>query len=66
MNYKVSIIIPIYNVEAFIKDCLNSVISQDMTDGLECILVNDCGKDNSIKIAEQLLKGYDGNISCCI
>lgn len=63
MNYKVSIIIPIYNVEAYIKDCLGSVMSQNMTEGIECILVDDCGKDNSIKIAEQLLKEYNGNIS---
>lgn len=66
MNYKVSIIIPIYNVEAFIKDCLNSVISQDMKDGVECILVDDCGKDNSIKIAEQTIKEYRGNIPFCV
>lgn len=66
MNYKVSIIIPIYNVEAFIKDCLGSVINQNMTDGIECILVDDCGKDNSIKIAEQIIKEYSGNISFCV
>lgn len=63
MNYKVSIIIPIYNVEAYIKDCLVSVVRQNITEGVECILIDDCGKDNSIKIAEQILKEYNGEIS---
>lgn len=63
MNYKVSIIIPIYNVEAYFKDCLVSVVRQNITEGVECILIDDCGKDNSIKIAEQILKEYNGEIS---
>lgn len=61
-NYRVSIIIPIYNVEPYIKQCLQSVASQTMTEGLECILLDDCGTDNSIRIAEQFIAGYKGNI----
>lgn len=46
---KISIIVPIYNVEAYVKDCLESLVNQTLTD-IEIICVNDCGKDQSMKI----------------
>lgn len=58
----VSIIIPVYNVEAFILRCLLSVANQTITDGLECILVDDCGTDNSIWIAKQFVAKHMGSI----
>lgn len=42
----ISIIIPIYNVEAFLDKCIKSVIYQSYTNW-ECILINDGSKDNS-------------------
>jgi len=51
MNTKVSVIVPIYNVEKYIKECLESLISQTLKE-IEIILIDDCGQDNSIKIAE--------------
>lgn len=59
---KVSIIIPIYNVEVYIIECLQSVANQTMTDGVECILVDDCGKDNSVKLASDFINAYKGKI----
>lgn len=59
---KISIIIPVYNVESFITDCLRSVISQTYKGELECILVNDCGSDNSVQIAEEFIRTYTGPI----
>ena len=53
-----SIIIPIYNVEPYIENCLLSVFNQtDLTD-TEIILVDDCGKDNSMKIAKLIVEEY--------
>lgn len=46
---KVSIIIPVYNVEQYIEDCLKSVFSQSYSN-LEVIIIDDCGYDNSMKI----------------
>ena len=46
---KVSIIIPVYNVENYIEDCLLSVMNQSYNN-IECIFVDDCTKDNSIDI----------------
>ncbi len=47
----ISIIIPIYNVEDYIRECLDSVISQSYQN-LEIICVDDCGTDNSMNIVE--------------
>lgn len=58
---KVSIIIPVYNVSQYIKRCLQSVTNQTYTD-LECILVDDCGSDNSIDIAKKFINDYKGDI----
>lgn len=62
MDFKVSIIIPIYNVEPYILECLQSVANQTIADKLECILVDDCGADNSVSVAEAFLKSYSGGI----
>lgn len=62
MNPIVSIIIPIYNVEAYLEDCLRSVATQSLTEGIECVLVDDCGTDNSVKIAERFIDGYKGDV----
>ena len=51
----VSVIIPVYKVEQYIEECVVSVINQTYP-RLEIILVDDCGGDASIKIAENILK----------
>ncbi len=63
-EFDLSIIVPIYKVESYIRRCLESVIAQE-TDSLriECILVDDSSPDNSMKIAQQVLDDYHGNIS---
>lgn len=58
-----SIIIPVYQVEQYIQKCILSVMSQSFTKDVECILVNDCTKDNSIIIAKKLLDDYNGDIN---
>ncbi len=59
---KVSIIIPVYNVEFYVKRCIDSVANQTMVDGVECILVDDCGTDKSIVLVEEFVKHYSGKI----
>ena len=53
----VSIIIPLYNSEKFIKDTINSVLFQTYTNW-EVIIVDDCSTDNSVEI---ILKIIDNN-----
>ena len=49
MQPKISVIIPVYNVETYIEECLNSVIGQTFRD-IEIILVNDGSTDLSLEI----------------
>lgn len=57
---KISIIIPVYNTEKYLKRCLNSVINQSLKD-IEIIIINDCSKDNSITIINEF-KNQDKRI----
>ena len=59
---KISIVIPVYNVEEYLAECLQSVMQQTYTGPMECILVDDCGQDDSIAIAEQLILEYEGQV----
>lgn len=52
---KFSIIIPVYNVENYLSECLDSVIKQTIMD-LEIICVNDGTKDHSREILEEYQK----------
>lgn len=55
MNSLVSVIVPIYNMEKYIKACVNSIVTQSYNN-LEIILVNDGSKDTSSIICEQIAK----------
>lgn len=57
-----SIIIPVFNVENYISECLNSVARQAYSGSIECILVDDCSTDKSISIAEGFIEQYQGPI----
>lgn len=59
---KVSIIVPMYHVEQYITLCLDSVAQQTMNNGIECIVVDDCGNDKSLDIAKKWIEDYRGNI----
>ena len=63
MNNKdiiLSIIVPVYNVEDYIEECLESLINQDIpTDNYEIICVNDGSTDNSGKILSSYSKKYN-------
>ncbi len=49
---KVSVIIPIYNAEKYLRKCLDSVCAQTLED-IEIICVNDCSPDNSLEILKE-------------
>ena len=52
-----SVIIPVYNAEGFIRECLNSLLDQDFTNW-EAVMVDDCSKDRSLKLIEEMV-GHD-------
>lgn len=49
---KVSVIIPVYNAEKYLRECLESVISQTLTD-IEIICINDGSTDSSMEILQE-------------
>ena len=49
---KISIILPVYNVEKYLSQCLDSIVNQAFKD-FECICVNDSSTDNSLTILQK-------------
>jgi len=52
---KVSVIIPVYNTENFLRKCLDSVCNQTLQD-IEIICINDCSTDGSLEILREYAK----------
>ena len=55
---KISVIVPVYKVEEFLPQCLDSILAQTLTE-MEIICVNDGSPDNSLKILEEYAKKDD-------
>ena len=55
INPKVSVFLPIYNKELYLKRSISSIQKQSLRD-LEIVAVNDCSNDNSLKILKKLAK----------
>ena len=55
--YDISIIIPIYNVESYIEECLESVIVQ-LTNSIQIVCINDGTPDSSMDIAQDIVSNY--------
>lgn len=49
---KISVIIPVYNTEKYLRRCLDSVCNQTLSD-IEIICINDCSTDNSLEILQE-------------
>ena len=62
---KVSVIVPVYNVEKYLSKCLDSLVNQTLKD-IEIIVVNDGTKDNSQSIIDKYTKKYSKKIKSYI
>lgn len=59
----ISIIVPVYNVQEYIVTCLESISAQTYQGNIECLIIDDCGKDKSIEYAEDYIaKNQKSNI----
>lgn len=54
---KVSVVVPVYNVEAYLAKCLDSLVNQTLQQ-MEIIVVNDGATDNSQKIIDEYAAKY--------
>ena len=52
---KISVIVPVYNVEQYVGECIESILNQSFYD-IELILINDGSKDNSGFICDEYAK----------
>ena len=62
---KISVIVPVYNVEKYIDKCLDSLVNQTLED-IEIIMVNDGSPDNSQKIIDKYAKKYPNKVKSYI
>lgn len=62
MSIKISVIVPIYEVEKEIERCVASVLAQDYTN-IELILVNDCSPDKSFDVAKAYIENCQKKIT---
>lgn len=58
----VSIIIPVYNVEDYVAECLQSVMAQTADCTMECIVVDDRGSDDSMAVVKRTIADYNGPV----
>lgn len=58
---KISVIIPVYNTQDYLSDCVDSILRQTLED-IEIILINDGSTDNSGKIIDGYVQKYPGKI----
>ena len=58
---KVSVIVPIYNTEKFLRKCKESIVNQTLEE-IEIILINDGSTDNSYIICEEYSRKYPKKI----
>ncbi|MGL4759963.1 MAG: glycosyltransferase [Sarcina sp.] len=58
MSVKLSVIVPIYNVEKYLAECIESLVKQTMTE-MEIILVDDGSTDSSAKIAKKYSETFE-------
>uniref|UniRef100_UPI004055D717 glycosyltransferase family 2 protein n=1 Tax=Acetatifactor sp. TaxID=1872090 RepID=UPI004055D717 len=56
-NPKVSVIVPVYNTEKYLRKCLDSLVNQTLKD-VEIVVINDGSKDSSPEIIQEYLDAY--------
>lgn len=64
MKYKISVILPVFNVENYIRDALESILEQSIGfENLEIIMINDCSTDKSGTIIDEYANKYENFIA---
>ena len=57
----ISVIIPVYNVEKYVRRSIESVLAQESADfNIECLIIDDCSPDDSMSIVRDTIDSYKG------
>ena len=64
MRPEISVVIPVYNAEEYIEKCVRSLFSQTF-DSIEYCFIDDCSKDNSISIVQNVLEEFPNRKASC-
>ena len=59
---KVSVIVPVYNLESYIGPCLTSLLQQETNFDFEVVVVDDCSTDNSLRVAESFIERFPNKL----
>lgn len=62
MKKILTVLIPVYNTEKYIKRCLDSLLLKETNSDVELLIVSDGSKDNSVNIIKEYVKVYPGTI----
>jgi len=54
----ISVIVPVYNVQDYLPECLNSLARQEFCKSFEIILIDDCSTDSSKKLCEDFVRNH--------
>lgn len=57
-KYKISVIVPVYNAEKYIEQCLNSILTQSLQ-GIEIVIVNDGSTDGTLEKIKKIMNNND-------
>ena len=57
----ISVVIPLYNAEKYVGECLDSLLAQTFQD-FEVIVVDDCSTDNSVEVVKSYAPKFDGRL----
>lgn len=60
---KISVLIPVYNVEKYVGRCILSVLNQTIQESIEIIIVNDCTPDNSMRVINEVIHSSSNTLN---
>lgn len=62
MKKVLTVLVPVYNTEKYIKRCLDSILLEEILDDIEVITVSDGSKDSSVEIIKNYVKKYPNTL----
>lgn len=58
MDKILTVVIPAYNIEKYVEQCLSSFLQRQILDDIEVLIVNDGSRDRTVELAEEFVKQY--------